>query len=574
MFGIAIDFLAGRYVATAYNDRDRAEWPPHPARLFSALVATWSDGEPINDEGKRELTALLWLEHQAPPHILASGREDVGLRDVVPVFVPVNDTFTVSSPNRDRLDDSIVALSAITDVGQRPKGEAEVARLRKRLLLDTANAIAAPSRYAKDSIATAGGVVLSERRTKQPRTFPSVTPEEPTVCFVWPDAELPAELQPALGRLLTRFVRLGHSSTLVRAAFADANDVARIAERTTRFMPDDERGRHVIRWVTPGQVERLNRAFELHKETEPRVLPAYFVRYREGEASVSKTLSCTVFEDDFIVLARVGGPRLPITAVAGLSRQLRRALMSGADEPIDEVLSGHRADGSAAATPHLAIVPLPFVGRQHSDGAIMGVALILPRECDVLQRRAVLKAIASMEQTFRDPEDLDVPTVQLALGHAGILELQRIAWGEPQLTALKSGWWSRPSQWWASATPVALDRNPGDLHDPDPARRAAAFAAAEATVRIAITHVFPGGTPDATQIDVVRSCVLTGTAKPRSYPRFPVDESRPQRVLVHVRLVFAQPVRGPILLGAGRYQGLGLFLPVDEGNSSHREAAR
>jgi CRISPR-associated protein Csb2 len=32
-----------------------------------------------------------------------------------------------------------------------------------------------------------------------------------------------------------------------------------------------------------------------------------------------------------------------------------------------------------------------------------------------------------------------------------------------------------------------------------------------------------------------------------------------------VRLVFGEPIEGPVLLGAGRYQGLGLFLPVDVG---------
>ena len=62
---------------------------------------------------------------------------------------------------------------------------------------------------------------------------------------------------------------------------------------------------------------------------------------------------------------------------------------------------------------------------------------------------------------------------------------------------------------------------------------------------------------------MVRSCVLPGTAKPRSYQRFPSEARKPQRVLVHVRIAFGQPVHGPLLIGAGRYQGLGLCLPVD-----------
>jgi CRISPR-associated protein Csb2 len=71
-----------------------------------------------------------------------------------------------------------------------------------------------------------------------------------------------------------------------------------------------------------------------------------------------------------------------------------------------------------------------------------------------------------------------------------------------------------------------------------------------------------GGWPAPVRDDVVRSAVLPGSAKPRTFPRFPPDTGRPQRVLVHARLEFAEPVRGPILAGAGRYLGLGLFRPM------------
>jgi len=35
-------------------------------------------------------------------------------------------------------------------------------------------------------------------------------------------------------------------------------------------------------------------------------------------------------------------------------------------------------------------------------------------------------------------------------------------------------------------------------------------------------------------------------------------------VRVHADIQFAAPVRGPLLLGAGRYFGLGLCLPVED----------
>ncbi len=94
MFALEVRFLTGRYVATAYNDRAQTEWPPHPLRLYSALVATYADAF---DAAERE--ALEWLEALPPPRISAS---EASVRELVTVFVPVNDT-TVTG-----LDDSML----------------------------------------------------------------------------------------------------------------------------------------------------------------------------------------------------------------------------------------------------------------------------------------------------------------------------------------------------------------------------------------------------------------------------------------------------------------------------------
>ena len=40
MLALEIEFLTGRYRATNFRERYAVEWPPHPARVFSALVAT------------------------------------------------------------------------------------------------------------------------------------------------------------------------------------------------------------------------------------------------------------------------------------------------------------------------------------------------------------------------------------------------------------------------------------------------------------------------------------------------------------------------------------------------------
>ena len=57
MFAIAVELLCGRYTAMQFNDRTRPEWPPHPARLFSAMVAAWADADEP-DPAERSRAAL------------------------------------------------------------------------------------------------------------------------------------------------------------------------------------------------------------------------------------------------------------------------------------------------------------------------------------------------------------------------------------------------------------------------------------------------------------------------------------------------------------------------------------
>jgi CRISPR-associated protein Csb2 len=45
--------------------------------------------------------------------------------------------------------------------------------------------------------------------------------------------------------------------------------------------------------------------------------------------------------------------------------------------------------------------------------------------------------------------------------------------------------------------------------------------------------------------------------------KFPKGSALAGRPLRHLILKFGQPVRGPVILGAGRFQGLGLCLPLD-----------
>ncbi len=76
MLTLSVVFLGGTYEA---SDGAGPEWPPHPGRVFNALVAQ-------ADPGTADDTALIWLEEQAPPVVLASEAHG----SVLTAFVPTN----------------------------------------------------------------------------------------------------------------------------------------------------------------------------------------------------------------------------------------------------------------------------------------------------------------------------------------------------------------------------------------------------------------------------------------------------------------------------------------------------
>jgi CRISPR-associated protein Csb2 len=264
----------------------------------------------------------------------------------------------------------------------------------------------------------------------------------------------------------------------------------------------------------------------------------------------------SVFSTSWLVLRRVAGPYLPGTSAVGLARAVRKVLLSFAGEPIPELLSGHTPDGRPTTAPHLAVLPLPFVGHPQATGAILGVALVMPNGAADEERKAVYRAIAAWEASAR-LEDEDAPAVPVNLGASGQLMLERTEWGT-SLSSLRPSTWCGPGATWSSVTPVALDRNPGDLRSRDPEVLAAAVAAAQGSIRSACQRI---GLPEPANVDILPAAPLAGAAKARQFPPYPGVEGRVQRVLTHARITFDREVRGPVLLGAGRFVGLGLFRP-------------
>ena len=529
-FSIEVNFLTGRYVATAHNDRRQSEWPPHPARLFSALAAAWADADPIDP---LERAALEWLEAQPPPAIAAS---EAIPRKVVSHFVPVNDISIIDRKSYERMH-----AGGVQDTG----GLADAPPPAKIAHKDRSAALMMlPERQGAVKKAANG----KDKRDigKQERFFPSMTPDEPRVTYVY-DGQPPEALGEVLDRLLGRVTRLGHSSSLVSCRIA-------LDAPSPTHVPGG--GDCSLRTTRKGQLPELERRHARHRGIEPRSLPYQAVRYRPAAEPLAKERPHEPNTAGFWIVFEFAhdSRALPTSRSVELATALRSALLRYAADPMPEELSGHRADGSPTAAPHVAFLPLPYVGFEHADGRLLGIAVSVPKTASDGPRRALYRAIGTWEQAVANGR------LRLTLGASGVVEMTRQR-APTVLVSLRTDVWQRASRRWVSATPIALPRHPGRLVRGTPAARARAWAEAEAAVMSACAHV---GLPEPVTAELALSPFITGARAATRFPAFHQigRNGRPvRRQLVHAALTFERPVAGPLLLGAGRFLGLGLMRP-------------
>ena len=547
MIAIEVNFLTHRYVATAHHDRRRHEWPPDPARVFSALVATWADAD---DPDPSERAALEWLEAQAPPAVVASGAVS---RKVVSYFVPVNDASVISPSYYWERAERIEEFSdALTDALFESDGE----------VTRTVRGIKTKIRRQRDvsTLVTGAGStnvksalqLLPDGRGKQERWFPSVTPVEPRIAYIW--ATDPAQsIASALDRLLSRVTRLGHSSSLVSCRLTDDPPAP-------TYVPGD--GLKVMRSVRRGQLAALERAYEEHKAVKPRALPFAPVRYRAVSAVTDgvQNLRSDTAGEWLVFEFRPGSRNFPATRAVEIATTLRKAIFRYAADPLPEGLSGHQTGGVPSTRAHVGFLALPWVGHAHADGRLMGVAIGVPDSVDGGSKRALLRGVGAWEQA--------ACPLALTFGRDGVIEMERLI-GSSALVTLRPQLWRRPSRRWVSATPVALPAHPGRLTGGTASARGAAWRRAEQAVIDSCRHV---GLLEPTDVAVSLDPFITGSLPAFRFPAFHQrgrDGKPAARRLVHASITFDRSVSGPLVLGAGRYLGLGLMWPLRIEDSSH-----
>jgi CRISPR-associated protein Csb2 len=550
MFALGIDFITGVVVMTDAASREKAEWPPHPARVFMALVAAHYESKPLPEDGRetetawsRERAALEWLEGQGAPHM---SWPEVSSRDVVKVYVPVNDVGVPQNPARVKESEMRAALG-----------------------------------------------VMPDQRSRQERTFPTlhIGGEGPGrhVHLRWPNAEPAKEILAALTGLARKVTRVGHSSSLA-LVWVSGMEGAPSPAYEPNAKSAKKRGGFQLRIPAPGFLAELDQCFNASEidaffnlseaissgtgrakeeakaafeerfgaawsrsvSAPMRLRPstgrtAHYSRVDEVEVPIV----ASSFDSELLVLTRQEGPVLGLESTAALTTALRGYLLqNGEDKP--EWFTGHSAPGVPSTGGHMALFPLAFVGGDHADGHILGLAVAFPRAVSAKERSECLRG-----RLFSPSgEDLEP---ELKMGNWGTWTIRREERSVPPL-ALRSATWCEPSSVWASVTPVVLDRHP--KHDQHTER----VQWRDEVVASIVQSCERQGLPKPELIDVDKTSWHRGAPRsrpgPDGMPWLPSKEGTAPRQQVHVIIQFPCEVQGPLLLGAGRFRGYGLCKPL------------
>ncbi len=526
MFAIGICYLNGWAMAAADGARkEQAEWPPHPDRVFMALAAAWFETGEDSEEGE----ALRWLETLSPPAIAAS---DFSTRSPVVSYVPVNDTSVSRQLPRSR----------------------DLRKLRG-----------------------AGLAVLPEHRSRQARGFPVAIPYDPNVYLVWSEIELGAH-RAGLERLAGKMTHVGHSASLVQAWVVVDGDIRPTWEPAEGFAS------HRMRVFSTGRLENLTLAhnrknvveygdlkarsdalrgtrnkemkeekrrldsviserFGKHAPVSLRPVPTRWQGYGRPTKADLPDQRGSVFDPNLIVLS-LAGRRVPLTTTLKLTQALRGALMDNCPrQPPPEWLSGHRSCGTPATEPHLALLPFPFVGDQFGDGRVMGLALALPRSLDLEEARHCLG-------TFLYSTDTGLPREHRLFDGRWFECRIELEARERTPKNLDTETWTRASRVWASVTPVVLNRH---FKGEDKWEKAAE------SVKDACGHI---GLPRPSEVLLNSVSMVEGVPHSRDFPQMTRKNDGGRQSHTHALLIFDEPVRGPVTVGAGRFRGYGLCRPM------------
>ncbi|MBC9715704.1 type I-U CRISPR-associated protein Cas5/Cas6 [Streptomyces sp. TRM66268-LWL] len=394
-FRIAVDLLDASYQASTL-DRSQAEWPPHPSRIFCALVSVADPDDPVQD------AALEWLEQQPLPS----------------VRVPAK-SLEAESP---------------------------------RTAWVATNAPAAKPGHAVLPGRTSGGKpkVWPQRTLAHPLVeFEWSTEPSLGVLAV---LEVLAKSVPYFGRAS------GHA--LVHAGIVDQPLTDIDDDEWEIWQPANEsapaRAVRSLRAPYPGYLRRLRVAYEHGESAWQQDRPFPYAPRAAREPDAVEEPAASPFTDlvSFAFPAQFSlDPGLTLSVTSALRQTVMDRLeQMGHDVETMVAVHGHKdADDDRRLCAYLG---LPFVGHKHADGRLRGVAVALPGDLEPAHRRALLAVLLRLDGGLSELAVRDVAKpIRLAYVRAGDTELDSLKSVRPER-------WTRPSRRWTTALPMVLDLFP------------------------------------------------------------------------------------------------------------------
>jgi CRISPR-associated protein Csb2 len=501
---LSVRFHDGRY-------HGAGDWPPSPARLFQALVAGAARGHKLSDANK---AALGWLETLGAPVIAAPmARDGQGFTN----YVPNNDLDAVGG-----------------DPGR--VGEIRAPKIFRPRLFDAADPLLYAWNFEEgDGAATRAQAIctIAERLYQLGRG----------VDMAWACGEIlfENEIDPRLARHGGVLYRPTHGGD--GAALLCPQDGS-LASLDIRFRANRER--FSKREVGP-KIQQL-----FSQAPKPRFAA---LAYDSPPQRFPFDLRGTKSDAPFAPWPLKQATQLIEAVRNGVAERLKRAL-PGREALIERVLIGRGATEADKAA-RVRIVPLPSIGHAYADHAIRRVLVEIPPNCpistaDIAWGFSGLEIGVNYEtgEVLRpDPLVLSSAEDRAMFDHYGIEE-------------------SGGGRLWRTVTPAALPQSaarrridPSRIRDRSEQKGASERLqeqdrAVSAVVQ-ALRHTGIGTTAEA--IRVQREPFEQKGERAEAF----ADATRFRKEqLWHVEVEFADIVRGPLVIGDGRYLGLGLMAPV------------
>ncbi len=481
---------------------------PAPARLFQALIAGAGLSGPLSNDA---VVALEWLERLDPP-LIAAPRMWGG--QSLTNYVPNNDLDTVGGDHR-RI------------------GSVKTSKVVKPKLFDAEIPILFSWPFTPDETSDVESATICDLADRLYQFGRGVD-------FAWAWGEILAQeaFESQLVAYPGRVYRPTRSGAGATVACPQAGSWRSLQER-------HERGGRRFLAVGKGKTPK----YQFTQAPKPRFAqvaydspPVRFVFELRSTASESAFAPCPLERASQLVT------RLRDSAVG----RLRIGLPHQIPE-IERALIGRRPDGtnSIPSTARVRIIPLPSIGDQHVDAAIRRVLVEVPATCplrsdDVCWSLSGL-ALAESESASGLPtvltrsDDLDM------LAHYGID--------------------ARRYRTWQTVTPIALSEE-GRRRRIDPllvkAEAKSGLERREEQQHAASTLIQALRHADIRcHVETIKLQREPFTANGQRVEAFATETRFEKERLWHAQITFAERIAGPVVIGDGRFIGLGLLAPTD-----------